>query len=84
MKNDVAKLQAIIGIRRAVPPEPKRYAQCRNCRHVVYDDEFYMPLRGGPERSRKRNIRCRAHNLEVSLGSVCDAHIAAYKDLGDR
>lgn len=85
MKRPDAAKTIAINLRKAVPPEPKRYAQCRNCKHMVYDDEFYMPLNGrGGERSRKKNIRCRAHDIAVPLGSVCDAHEFAYSNRSDR
>ncbi len=71
-------------LRKAVPPEPKRYAQCRNCKHLVYDDHFYMPLGGGSERSRKVNMRCRVNGIKVSLGTVCDGHEFDYADRSDR
>ena len=84
LKKPDASQAAAIGFRKAVPPEPKRYPQCRNCKHIVYDDEFYMPLGGGGERSRRTNLRCRQHAIAVLLSCVCDAHEFAYRDRSDR
>lgn len=71
------------GIRAAVPPEPKRYAQCRNCKNFVYDDNEYLGLKGDL-RFRKSNLRCRVHLVSVSMGTVCDAHEFAYTNRSDR
>lgn len=72
-----------IGFRKAVPPEPTRYAQCRNCKFFAYDDEFYMSRRGG-DASRKTNLRCKQHNVAVQMSTVCDSHKFAYTDRSDR
>lgn len=69
--------------RKAVPPEPKRYAQCRNCKHLVYDDGDRMDLRGQLV-FIKENTRCRLHGIAVRLGTVCKTHEFAYPDRGDR
>ncbi|MGK2897820.1 MAG: hypothetical protein ACSLE9_03930 [Burkholderiaceae bacterium] len=76
---------AAIGYAKAVPPEPKLYPQCRNCKHLIYDDHFYMALSGkGGERSKKVNLRCRLHEIAVNLGCVCSGHQFAYADRSDR
>lgn len=74
---------AQIGFVKAVPPEPKRYAQCRNCKHFVYDDSEYADSRGR-DASRKVNLRCKEHQIMVSMGTVCLKHEFAYSDRGDR
>ena len=71
------------GIRKAVPPEPKRYAQCRNCKHFVYDDSEYCGSRGDL-RFKQVNLRCNVHKIAVLKSSVCDAHEFAYANRGDR
>lgn len=72
-----------LGIRQAVPPEPTRYAQCRNCKSFVYDDSDYCSAKG-ELRFRKVNLRCRVHQVAVSMSAVCAAHEFAYADRGGR
>lgn len=74
---------AAAGFRKAVPPEPKRYAQCRNCKHFVYDHSDYCNAKGELA-FRKINPRCRTLSIAVTLGSVCDGHDFAYADRSDR
>lgn len=78
-----AERAAQIGFAKAVPPEPKRYAQCRNCKHFNYDDSEYMGA-SGRELSRQVNFRCRLHKIIVLKSCVCAAHEFAYPDRGDR
>lgn len=74
---------AAIGLTKAVPPEPKRYAQCRNCKHYTYDADDYMSARGKTE-FRKSNPRCTLHKIAVLKSSVCPAHQFAHSDRSDR
>lgn len=69
--------------RKAVPPEPKRYAQCRNCRFFTYDADDYCDVRG-QVRFRKAKPRCVMLGIAVTLGSVCDGHEFAHRDRSDR
>ncbi|MGJ7611801.1 MULTISPECIES: hypothetical protein [unclassified Variovorax] len=71
------------GFRKAVPPEPKRYAQCRNCKHFVYDDSDYCGSKGQLA-FRKINLRCRQLQIKVQMGTVCDEHQFANHDRSDR
>lgn len=61
------------GFRKAVPPEPKQFAQCRNCVHFVYDSEDRMNRRGEVTFGRS-NLRCRQFSFPVNLGTVCNSH----------
>lgn len=74
---------AAIGLVKAVPPEQKRYPQCRNCKSYTYDADDYMNLRGQLA-LRKSNPRCTRHNIAVLKSSVCPAHEFAHKDRSDR
>lgn len=74
---------AELEFRKAVPPEPKRYAQCRNCKHFVYDDSDRMGRRG-ELLFKKTNLRCRLNSIKVQMGTVCKTHEFAYPDRGDR
>jgi len=84
MRKPDAATAETIGFRKAVPPEPARYAQCRNCKHVVYDVSEFMNFRTNKESWRRKNNRCGLHRILVLASSVCDAHEFAYKDRGDR
>lgn len=77
------ELAAAIGLRKAVPPEPARYAQCRNCKSFVYDTEEYLNLRGSMC-FKKANPRCSKHGIKVLNSSVCTTHEFAYANRGDR
>lgn len=72
-----------LGFRSAVPPVPKRYAQCRNCRHFRYDDSEYCNSKGELA-SRRVNLRCDYYKLVVQMGTVCAGHEFANADRGDR
>ena len=74
---------ATLDFKKAVPPEPKRYAQCRNCKHFVYDDSERLGLRG-QLLFTKINTRCRLNEIAVQLGTVCKTHEFAYSDRSDR
>lgn len=74
---------AEIGFRKAVPPEPKRFAQCRNCKHIAYDSDDRCNLKGELT-LRRVNLRCSQHRVPVRLGTVCDTHEFAYSDRADR
>lgn len=74
---------AAIGLRKAVPPEPKRYAQCRNCKHYTYDADDYMDAKGRTA-FRKSNPQCVLHKIAVLKSSVCPAHEFAHSDRSDR
>ena len=74
---------AAVGLTKAVPPEPKRYAQCRNCRSFTYDADDYMNARGQTA-FRKTNPRCTRHKIAVLKSSVCPAHEFAHSDRSDR
>lgn len=74
---------AALDFKKAVPPEPKAYAQCRNCKHFVYDDSERLGLRG-QLLFVKTNTRCRQHGIAVQLGTVCKTHEFAYANRGDR
>lgn len=78
-----AELVARIGLKKAMPPEPKRYAQCRNCKSFVYDDSERLGL-SGKLLFIKQNTRCNTHHVAVQLGMVCDDHAFAYADRSDR
>jgi len=84
MKKPHTELAQAIGFRKAVPPEPKRYAQCRNCKHLTYDTSEFMNFRTNKESWRRKNQRCTLHNILVLSSSVCDAHEFAYSDRSDR
>lgn len=72
-----------VNFRKAVPPEPKIYAQCRNCVHLVYDSDDRCSSRG-ELLLRKVNLRCKPGGFKVVLGAVCDQHNFAYESRGDR
>lgn len=72
-----------ITFRRAVPPEPKRYAQCRNCKHFGYDASEYCNSKGAYA-TRRVNLRCTQHRIVVQMGTVCDGHAFANADRSDR
>lgn len=72
-----------VGFRQAEPPEPKRYAQCRNCKQFRYDDSEYCNAKGNLA-SRRVNLRCSVHKIVVQMGTVCDAHEFANADRSDR
>ena len=74
---------AQIGFRQALPPEPKRFAQCRNCKGIVYDTDERLSLKGKLVFLRL-NVRCQQHGVPVRLGTVCDSHEFAYADRSDR
>lgn len=78
-----AAVAAELGFCQAVPPEPKRYAQCRNCRHFSYDDSEYCNAKGALA-SRRVNLRCTRHKIVVQMGTVCATHEFARADRGDR
>ena len=71
------------GFRKAVPPEPTKFAQCRNCKNFRYDDSDYMTLKGDMA-FRKTNLRCAVHQFSVSMGTVCESHEFQYANRGDR
>lgn len=76
---------AEIDFRKATPPEPARYAQCRNCKHIGYDSDDRIGLHGRLI-FRRVNLRCRGNavRVPVKLGTVCNKHEFAYADRGDR
>lgn len=71
------------GFTKAVPPEPKRYPQCRNCASLVYDSADYMDMRG-KECWRRENLRCSIHKFAVQMGTVCSSHTYYRPDRSDR
>lgn len=78
-----AAMAAVLGFQQAVPPDPKRYAQCRNCKHFRYDDSEYCNAKGALA-TRRVNLRCSQHKIMVQMGTVCAAHEFAYSHRGDR
>lgn len=72
-----------LGFCKAIPPEPKRYAQCRNCSQFRYDSSEYMDAKGR-EAWRRINLRCTLHKIVVQMGTVCLKHAYANADRGDR
>lgn len=78
-----AALAQRIGYRKAVPPEPKAYPQCRNCASFAYDHDDYMNAKGQVA-FRKSNTRCALHGLGTTAGYVCDSHAFARADRSNK
>lgn len=68
--------------RKAVPPEPSKYPKCRNCKHFAYDSDDRMGRKGNLL-LKKVNLRCKANQHRVTMGSVCDLHQYMYSTGGD-
>lgn len=77
-----APAYALAGFRKAVPPEPKVYAQCRNCTHLVYDSDDRTNSRGELT-LRRVNLRCKEFKFPVQMGTVCNKHEFRYPAGGD-
>lgn len=71
------------GFKKAVPPEPKIYPQCRNCKSFAYDSDDRTNSRGELT-LRRIHLRCSSHQFSVQMGTVCSNHAFAYAHQGDK
>lgn len=80
---NLANLHDSVGFKKAVPPEPKIYAMCRNCCYFVYDSDDRTNFRGELT-LRRVNLRCSTHKFKVRMETVCDSHSFQYTNRGDK